>query len=100
MLAGSAFGIAALSGGLSAWAIVGAGTLGAALVMVLVSLVAWRIQDSMTLLIVGLMFGSAVSAIVSVLSYYSGAEALKLLLFGRWEAWVDWLGHKYWFWVW
>jgi len=78
MLAGSAFGIAAFSGGLSAWAIVGAGTLGAGLVMILVSLVAWRIQDSMTLLIVGLMFGSAVSAIVSVLSYFSGAEALKL----------------------
>jgi iron complex transport system permease protein len=78
MLAGSAFGISALSGGMSAWAIVGAGTLGAGLVMVLVSLVAWRIQDSMTLLIVGLMFGSAVSAIVSVLSYYSGADALKL----------------------
>ncbi|MDG1278769.1 MAG: iron ABC transporter permease [Algoriphagus sp.] len=78
MLAGSAFGIAALSSGLSAWAIVGAGTLGAGLVMVLVSLVAWRIQDSMTLLIVGLMFGSAVSAIVSVLSYFSGADALKL----------------------
>ncbi len=78
MLAGSAFGIAALSGGMSAWAIVGAGTLGAGLVMVLVSLVAWRIQDSMTLLIIGLMFGSAVSAIVSVLSYFSGADALKL----------------------
>ena len=44
MLAGSAFGIAALSGGLSAWAIVGAGTLGAGLVMVLVSLVAWYNQ--------------------------------------------------------
>jgi iron complex transport system permease protein len=29
MLAGSAFGISALGGGLSAWAIVGAGTLGA-----------------------------------------------------------------------
>ncbi len=78
MLAGSSFGIVALSGGLSAWAIVGAGTLGAVLVMILVSLVAWRIQDSMTLLIVGLMFGSAVSAIVSVLSYFSGADALKL----------------------
>ncbi len=78
MLAGSALGMAALSGGINAWAIVGAGTLGAALVMVLISLVAWRVRDSMTLLIVGLMFGSAVSAIVSVLSYFSGAEALKL----------------------
>ena len=78
MLAGSAFGMASVSGDLSAWVIVGAGSFGAVLVMIIVSLVAWRIQDSMTLLIVGLMFGSAVSAIVSVLSYFSGAEALKL----------------------
>lgn len=78
MLAGSAFGFAASGVTINPWAIVFAGTLGAGLVLVLVSLVAWRVRDSMTLLIVGLMFGSAVSAIVSVLSYFSGAEALKL----------------------
>jgi len=43
-----------------------------------VSLVAWRVRDSMTLLIVGIMFGAAVSAIISVLSFFSEAEALKL----------------------
>ncbi|MEP0712062.1 iron ABC transporter permease [Algoriphagus sp.] len=78
MLAGSAFGLVAFGGVMSPWAIAVAGTLGAGLVLVTVSLVAWKVRDSMTLLIVGLMFGSAVSAVISVLSYFSGAEALKL----------------------
>jgi ABC-type Fe3+-siderophore transport system permease subunit len=76
MLAGSAFGFA-LSG-INSWAIASAGVLGAGLVLAAVSLVAWKVKDSMTLLIIGLMFGSAVSAVISVLSYFSGAEALKL----------------------
>lgn len=77
ILTSSALGLG-LGVGINPWATVIAGTLGAGLVLVIVSLVAWRIKDSMTLLIVGLMFGSAVSAIISVLSYYSGAEALKI----------------------
>lgn len=76
MLAGSAFGFAL--NGLNSWAIAFAGILGAGLVLSAVSLVAWKVKDSMTLLIVGLMFGSAVSAVISVLSFFSGAEALKL----------------------
>jgi iron complex transport system permease protein len=64
ILAGSAFGFA-LSG-ISSWAIATAGVLGACLVLSVVSLVAWRVKDSMTLLIVGLMFGSAVSAVISI----------------------------------
>lgn len=78
MLAGSAFGLVAFGGAINPWAIAIAGTLGASLVLVTVSLVAWKVRDSMTLLIVGLMFGSAVSAVISVLSYFSGAEELKL----------------------
>lgn len=78
MLAGSAFGLATFGGAINPYAIAVAGTLGAGLVLLTVSLVAWRVKDSMTLLIVGLMFGSAVSAVISVLSYFSGAEALKL----------------------
>lgn len=76
MLAGSAFGFA--MSGVNSWAIASAGIIGAGLVLSAVSLVAWKVKDSMTLLIVGLMFGSAVSAVISVLSYFSGAEALKL----------------------
>lgn len=76
MLAGSAFGISLT--GLNSWEIAGAGILGAGSLLALVTLVAWRVKDSMTLLIVGLMVGSAVSALVSVLSFFSGAETLKL----------------------
>lgn len=78
MLVGSAFEVVVFGGTINPWAIAIAGTLGAGLVLVTVSLVAWKVRDSMTLLIVGLMFGSAVSAVISVLSYFSGAEALKL----------------------
>ena len=76
MLAGAAFGVSLT--GLNSWAVAGAGILGAGSLLALVTLVAWRVKDSMTLLIVGLMVGSAVSAVVAVLSFFSGAEALKL----------------------
>ncbi len=78
MLAGSAFGLMADGAVFSPWAVVTAGVIGGALVLFLVSLVAWRVNDSMTLLIVGLMFGAGVSAVISILSYFAGAEALKL----------------------
>jgi len=76
MLAGAAFGVSLT--GLNSWAITGAGIVGAGRLLVLVSLIAWHVKDSMTLLIVGLMVGSVVAAVVAVLSFFSGAEALKL----------------------
>ncbi|WP_236252953.1 iron ABC transporter permease [Echinicola sp. 20G] len=60
------------------WGIIISGSLGAILVLLLMSLTAWKIKDSMTLLIIGLMFGSASGAVVSVLSYFGNAEDLKL----------------------
>lgn len=76
MLSGTVIGISAL--GLNSWIIALAGIMGAGAMLLGVSLIAWRVKDSMTLLIVGLMVGSAVSAVVSVLSFFSGAEALKM----------------------
>jgi iron complex transport system permease protein len=78
IMAGSAFGCSMYSGGLGIWAVVFSATLGSVLVLLLMSLTAWKVKDSMTLLIVGLMFGSAVSALISVLSYFSGADQLKM----------------------
>lgn len=78
VMAGSAFGWSLYSGGFGVWAIVLSATSGSVLVLLLMSLTAWKVKDSMTLLIVGLMFGSAVSALISVLSYFSGAEQLKM----------------------
>ncbi len=60
------------------WGIIISGSLGAILVLLLMSLTAWKIKDSMTLLIIGLMFGSASGAVVSVLAYFGDADELKL----------------------
>jgi iron complex transport system permease protein len=78
VMAGSAFGWSMDSAGFGVWAIVFSATVGSILVLLLMSVTAWKVKDSMTLLIVGLMFGSAVSALISVLSYFSEAEQLKL----------------------
>jgi iron complex transport system permease protein len=62
------------------WLVVLASTLGALSVMLLVVLVSVKVRDSMTLLIVGLMFGSATGALVSVLQYFSDAENIQAFL--------------------
>jgi iron complex transport system permease protein len=79
ILGGSVLGWNLLGGGfLGIWGTIFAASLGAISVLVLMSLTAWKVRDSMTLLIIGLMFGSATGAIISVLSYFGGAEELKL----------------------
>ena len=78
VMAGSAFGMSFFSGGFGMWAVVISASSGAILVLLLMSLTAWRVKDSMTLLIVGLMFGSLAGAIISVLAYFSDAEQLKV----------------------
>jgi iron complex transport system permease protein len=80
ILGGSAFGWNLLGNGglVGIWGTIIAASTGAILVLVLMSITAWRVKDSMTLLIIGLMFGSATGAIISVLSYFGGADELKL----------------------
>jgi iron complex transport system permease protein len=63
--------------GHSNWALIIMAMLGAGMVLFLLMLVSWRIRDINTLLILGLMFGSATSAIVSLLQYFSNQEALQ-----------------------
>ena len=55
----------------------GAAWLGAAAILALVASVSRRIKDIMVILILGMMIGSAVSAIVQILQYLSNEEALK-----------------------
>jgi iron complex transport system permease protein len=45
--------------------------------MILLLTVSIRIRDSMTLLILGIMFSSGLQAVISILQYFSEAEALK-----------------------
>jgi iron complex transport system permease protein len=57
--------------------IVGAAWIGAALVLTVVMAVSRRIKDIMVILILGMMFGSAVSSVVEILQYLSSEAALK-----------------------
>ena len=58
-----------------------ASSLGSFLVLMVVVVVAYRIKDTMALLIIGLMFGSITAAIVSVLSYFTNAEKLQQYIY-------------------
>lgn len=69
-----------------------ASALGSFLVLMAVMGMARKTKDSMALLIIGLMFGSITSAVVSVLSYFSEAEALQRFIF--WA--LGSLGHLSW----
>lgn len=62
---------------LSSFGVAGAAWVGAAAVLAMVAAVSRRIKDIMVILILGMMVGSAVSAIVQVLQYLSHEEALK-----------------------
>ncbi|MBR6758910.1 MAG: iron ABC transporter permease [Alistipes sp.] len=62
---------------LSSFGVAGAAWIGAAAVLAMVAAVSRRIKDIMVILILGMMIGSAVSAIVQVLQYLSHEEALK-----------------------
>jgi iron complex transport system permease protein len=66
---------------LSSFGIIMASCLGSLLVLFLVILVSVKLKDTATILIVGLMFSSFTSAIVSVLSYFSSAEELQKFTF-------------------
>src|SRR5690554_7911022 len=66
---------------LSQWSLVIASALGSFLVLLAVLAVTFRIKDTMAILIIGLMFGSVTTAVVSVLSYFSNAEQLQQYIF-------------------
>lgn len=66
--------------GSSQFTIMLAATAGSALVMLLVVAVSARIRDAMTLLIIGLMFGSLAGAVVSILQFFSQAEQVQAYL--------------------
>ncbi|MFC2086817.1 iron chelate uptake ABC transporter family permease subunit [Bacteroidota bacterium] len=59
------------------WSIVIAAFLGAAIVLFIILILSIRIKDIMTILILGILFGSAATAIVSILQYFSPENLLK-----------------------
>ncbi|WP_209330588.1 iron ABC transporter permease [Lunatimonas salinarum] len=78
MMAASLVPTAGSAWALGPWQLFFSAALGAFGVMLLISMAAWKVKDSMTLLIIGLMFGSFTSSIVALLAYFSEAEQLKL----------------------
>ena len=62
------------------WVIIIASSTGSFVVLLLVSAVSLKVRDSMTLLIVGLMFGSIAGAAVSVLQFFSDAKQLQIYM--------------------
>lgn len=66
---------------ISKWSVVIAASLGSFLVLLAVMIVSSRVRDTMAILIIGLMFGSITSAVVSVLAYFSSAELLQQYIF-------------------
>lgn len=57
--------------------IIGAAWIGAAAILFVIMAVSGRIKDIMAILILGMMFGSAASALVEILQYLSPDSALK-----------------------
>ncbi len=66
---------------LSNYGIVLASCLGSFVVVLAILIVAQKLRNTMSILIVGLMFGSFAGAIVNVLSYFSTAEQLQKFTF-------------------
>ena len=72
-----AFGVVTATG---AWPLAIVAWLGAFLVMLLVLYVSARVNDIMTILILGILFTSAVTAVVSILQYFSNESMLKAFI--------------------
>lgn len=90
---GASLGVALLVLGVSSFAGTGlamtvsnlsmviAASLGAFLVLTTVMLVSKRVRNTMSILIIGLMFGSFTAAIISVMAYFSDAQSLRQYVF-------------------
>jgi iron complex transport system permease protein len=63
--------------GIGNWAIAAASWVGAGLVMLLIMIISSRVKNIMTVLILGIMLSSAISAIVSIMQYFSNETMLK-----------------------
>jgi len=59
------------------WAIAGASWAGAGMVMILIMIISSRVKNIMTLLIIGIMLSSGISAVVSIMQYFSSETMLK-----------------------
>ncbi|WP_435803491.1 FecCD family ABC transporter permease [Polaribacter sp.] len=81
ILGSSVFGGFFLTSSVSNWSLPIASSLGAFLVLSAVIIAANKVRNTMSILIIGLMFGSLTSAVISVLAYFSEAAQIQQYLF-------------------
>lgn len=77
MMAASVLPVAFVSSG---WALIVAAVIGASVVLILVVGVSFKVHNAVSLLIVGLMFGTIAGSVVSVLQNFSNPDAIKLFV--------------------
>jgi iron complex transport system permease protein len=63
--------------GLGNWILVAASWVGAGAVMLLIMVISSKVKDILTILILGIMLSSGISAIVTILQYFSNESMLK-----------------------
>ncbi|HUX57300.1 MAG TPA: iron ABC transporter permease [Bacteroidales bacterium] len=63
--------------GLGNWILIAASWAGAGIVMLLVMFISSRVKDIMTILILGIMLASGISAVVTIMQYFSNETMLK-----------------------
>lgn len=76
----STFTVVSQIGVIGNWAIVIAAWLGSGLILFLILAISVRVKDIMTILILGIMFGSATAAVVNILQYFSNESMLKAFI--------------------
>lgn len=81
ILGASFLGVTITTYAFTNWGMAIAASLGAFLVLSAVMLAAVKVRNTMSILIIGLMFGSLTAAIISVLAYFSSASQLQQYLF-------------------
>ncbi|MDG1452103.1 MAG: iron ABC transporter permease [Polaribacter sp.] len=81
ILGSSVFGGFLLSSSISNWSLPIAASLGSFFVLSAVIIAANKVRNTMSILIIGLMFSSLTSAIISVLAYFSEASQIQQYLF-------------------
>lgn len=77
--------------------LVGSSILGSVLVMMLVIIISLRVRDSVSVLIIGIMFGSITGAVVSVLQYFSDPDTVHSFLVWTFGSISDITWKRFWF---
>jgi len=81
ILGASFLGANILSYSFTTWGLAVAASIGSFLVLASVMVAAVKVRNTMSILIIGLMFGSLTSAVISILAYFSSAAQLQQFMF-------------------